>query len=426
MVETGQRNENRCPRLRSWPTGFNLRKTLPSQENQHDPVQLLIICGDFQAIRNPVDMQSMVSFSAKHHIIGDFHQYYSGHKLAPILTLIIGGNHENWPYFTELHYGGWLAPRISYIGRAGCIQVRFPPDPQIGKCEKLRIAGISGVDQQEYNRDKGLFEVQPYSKKDSFSVYQIRDFDVERVGMIWYDLDIFVSHEWPHNIHLHQGDSHKFMRERPQLKSLVKNETLGSPMLSYLLDMLKPRFWFAAHRHAHFQTLVQHSSRSGSDPSGSKKRARNGSTVFEAFDQCGDDKIHLKEFDIHPEALISEFVENPENEDDMPKLLYDPEWLAIIKATNEYLSVKKRQPPLPDLKIDRTWQWIHEYITDFTVPLDFFETAPSMHGDPSYELTDDEQEDAHRVHINPQTTAFCSMLDIHNPFVNFVQIPKSH
>lgn len=51
-----------------------------------------------------------------------FFRYYSGEKVAPVLTIFIGGNHEASNYLQELPYGGWVAPNIYYLGRAGVIQ----------------------------------------------------------------------------------------------------------------------------------------------------------------------------------------------------------------------------------------------------------------------------------------------------------------
>lgn len=51
-----------------------------------------------------------------------FFRYYSGVKQAPILTIFIGGNHEASNYLQELPYGGWVAPNIYYLGRAGVVK----------------------------------------------------------------------------------------------------------------------------------------------------------------------------------------------------------------------------------------------------------------------------------------------------------------
>lgn len=55
-----------------------------------------------QAIRNDSDLHSL-AVPVKYRRLGDFHRYYSGEKVAPILTLVIGGNHEASNYFWELY-----------------------------------------------------------------------------------------------------------------------------------------------------------------------------------------------------------------------------------------------------------------------------------------------------------------------------------
>jgi hypothetical protein len=73
-----------------------------AQEVNNFTVDLLIICGDFQAVRNLTDLQ-MMSCPAKYRELGDFHEYYSGKRTAPILTLFIGGNHEASSHNAELY-----------------------------------------------------------------------------------------------------------------------------------------------------------------------------------------------------------------------------------------------------------------------------------------------------------------------------------
>ena len=71
---------------------------------------------------------------SKYYAMHDFHEYYSGLRTAPYLTIFIGGNHEASNYMWELYYGGWAAPKIYYMGAANVI--RLGP---------LRIAGLSGI-----------------------------------------------------------------------------------------------------------------------------------------------------------------------------------------------------------------------------------------------------------------------------------------
>jgi len=61
-------------------------------------------------------------------------RYYTGERVAPILTIVIGGNHEASNYMRELFHGGWLAPNIYYLGHAGCVSING-----------VRIAGASGI-----------------------------------------------------------------------------------------------------------------------------------------------------------------------------------------------------------------------------------------------------------------------------------------
>ncbi|KIO31802.1 hypothetical protein M407DRAFT_19313 [Tulasnella calospora MUT 4182] len=96
-------------------------------------VDLVLICGDFKAIRTQADLRCMAS-PPKYLEMGDFSKYYTREKVAPILTLIIGGNHEASNYFWELYHGGFIAPNMYYLGAAGVVQFNG-----------IRIAGLSGI-----------------------------------------------------------------------------------------------------------------------------------------------------------------------------------------------------------------------------------------------------------------------------------------
>ena len=52
-------------------------------------------------MRNLQDLQSLTC-PPKYREIKDFHEYYTGKLKAPILTIIIGGNHEASNYMREL------------------------------------------------------------------------------------------------------------------------------------------------------------------------------------------------------------------------------------------------------------------------------------------------------------------------------------
>lgn len=65
-------------------------------------VDLLLLCGDVQALRNEQDYDSL-AVPPKYRRLGDFHRYYAGEKTAPILTLVIGGNHEAGHHMWDLY-----------------------------------------------------------------------------------------------------------------------------------------------------------------------------------------------------------------------------------------------------------------------------------------------------------------------------------
>ena len=96
-------------------------------------VELLLLCGDFQALRSRFDFESL-NVPAQFRQLGTFHEYYAGKRVAPVLTIVIGGNHEASNYMWELYHGGWLAPNIYYLGAAGSVMVNG-----------LRISGASGI-----------------------------------------------------------------------------------------------------------------------------------------------------------------------------------------------------------------------------------------------------------------------------------------
>lgn len=67
----------------------------------------MIICGDFQALRDQTDLDYL-HCPQKYKSMGSFFKYFESQK-APILTIFIGGNHEAVNYMRELYFGGWVA-----------------------------------------------------------------------------------------------------------------------------------------------------------------------------------------------------------------------------------------------------------------------------------------------------------------------------
>lgn len=140
-------------------------------EQQGGPVELIIVCGDFQAVRNLNDLRCM-KVKDKYKELGDFTDYYWGRKRASHLTLVIGGNHEASNYMQTLGYGGWIAPNIYYFGYSNVL--RF---------NGIRIAGISGIF-KPYSTNKGHHERLPYSQDTMASAYHTRYLEVFRMMQV--------------------------------------------------------------------------------------------------------------------------------------------------------------------------------------------------------------------------------------------------
>ncbi len=188
-----------------------------------------------------------MSTPAKYRKMGDFHQYYSGEKQAPVLTLVVGGNHEASNYFFELHHGGWLAPNIYYMGDAGV--VRYGP---------FRIAGLSGIyNSRDYR--KPHHERLPYNRNEMRSVYHVRQCDISKLLRIRSPLDICVSHDWPRRIEWF-GDYQKLFADQPHFFDSVKKDNFGNAPAEHVMNLLRPKYWFSGHMHVKYSAVVEYKS----------------------------------------------------------------------------------------------------------------------------------------------------------------------
>lgn len=261
-------------------------------------VDLLIIGGDFQSVRNLSDLSCM-AVPPKFRKLGDFADYYAGKKKAPVLTLFIGGNHEASNYLQELYHGGWVAPNIYYLGVANVVQYKG-----------LRIGGISGIwSKPDYVR--GHIEKVPYDRSSLRSVYHVRQYAVKK--LLAYNgqkIDLFISHDWPRGIEQY-GDTGKLLRAKPFFKEEVRRNDLGSPANEELLKELKPRYWFSAHLHVRFEALVDHA-RTGD------KRYRSELVVSESIARKvavdGDQPIVTS---ANPDKIILDLNDNIQNPDEI-------------------------------------------------------------------------------------------------------------
>ncbi|GAO49451.1 hypothetical protein G7K_3601-t1 [Saitoella complicata NRRL Y-17804] len=503
--------------------------SLAAMEKQRGvEVDLLLIGGDFQAIRNRDDLNCL-AVPPKYRRLGDFADYYEGRKTAPVLTIFIGGNHEASNFSWELYHGGWVAPNIYYLGAAGVVNVNG-----------LRIGGLSGI-YNSANYTKGHFETVPYDSSTIRSAYHVRQYDVYKLFNLREPIDVMLSHDWPRGIY-HHGNTHSLLQRKPFFRREVQSNTLGSPAAENLLKKLKPAYWFSAHLHVKFAAVVNHDEGRRATPSAEmieKAAAGNSEEVVLELDEeetapvavvveNGDaDEIQLDLDDdfenepVMPLALNHEITVSPEKNNDeidinmdidmeveptpadvgapnagadqanpedqiaitaedasssekaetvvmqprnaaigvspitipvqpalpnttrflaLDKCLpnraflqvmdipvastpsgddlefcYDAEWLAITRALHPWLSTTKKQRPLPrDEKevaatIDKELAWVKENVmtrpTGSRIPRNFEQTAFRA---------DDKGQQETLLHDDPQTRAFCEMLQIEN------------
>ena len=177
--------------------------------------------------------------------MADFHEYYTGSRVAPYLTIFIGGNHEASNHLFELYYGGWVAPNIYYLGAANIVRVG-----------PLRIAGLSGI-WKGYDYRKPHFERLPYNNSDMYGIYHVRELDTRKLLAVKSQVDIGLSHDWPQGIEW-LGDYERLFRKRQDFKDDAEAGKLGNVAARQCLDRLRPNNWFSAHLHTRYVAVVEH------------------------------------------------------------------------------------------------------------------------------------------------------------------------
>jgi lariat debranching enzyme len=128
-------------------------------------------------LRDESDLEAL-ECPPKYKELGEFHRFYKREKVAPILTIFIGGNHEASNYLRDLYYGGWVSENIYYLGCSGVIDIKKGD-------HSIKIGGLSGID-KKYDMFKGYFEEWPYTHSHDYlrSIYHIREFDIQKMKLV--------------------------------------------------------------------------------------------------------------------------------------------------------------------------------------------------------------------------------------------------
>ena len=198
-----------------------------------------------QAVRNRHDL-NVTAMPEKYRRMADFHEYYSGARTAPYLTIFIGGNHEASNHLFELYYGGWVAPNIYYLGAANVLRIG-----------NIRIAGLSGI-WKGYDYRKPHFERLPYNQEEMTSIFHVRELDVRKLLSLRTQVDIGLSHDWPKGVEWH-GDYQWLFRSKRGFEEDAHSGKLGNVAAQYCLDRLRPPYWFSAHLHVKYAAVIEHS-----------------------------------------------------------------------------------------------------------------------------------------------------------------------
>ncbi|KAJ1697235.1 hypothetical protein LUZ63_005747 [Rhynchospora breviuscula] len=326
------------------------------EEVENTKIDLLLCCGDFQAVRNETDLQSL-NVKPKYREMGTFWKYYSGQEKAPYPTIFIGGNHEASNHLWELYYGGWAAPNIYFLGFSGVV-----------KFGNIRIGGLSGIYKPAHYL-AGYFEKLPYNESDIRSIYHVRYYDVLKLMHVEEPIDIFLSHDWPVGI-TDYGNWQRLIKAKPFFKEEVESKTLGSKPAALLLDKLRPPYWFSAHLHCKFPAIIQHGD-------------GGPVTKFLALDKCLPNRGFLQVIEI-------------ESDPGPYEIAYDEAWLAIVRKFNGLFPLtRKGLPPWVDrLDIKEDRDWVKNRLDERgRKPFDFVQTTQPFN--PSQPIS------------NPPTTMHC-------------------
>ena len=164
------------------------------------------------------------------------------------------------------------------------------------------------------------------------SIYHTREIDVYKMLLLrppteiaekkdnFEPLDIMVSHDWPREVPK-MGPLSELLKAKPFFKDDIANNNLGSPPNQIVLDSIRPKRWFSAHLHVRYEASICESGET---------------TAFLALDKPGPKRKYMEMLQIASESKKEDL-----------HLSYDPEWLAVIKATQSEMKFTRERQVMP-------------------------------------------------------------------------------
>lgn len=341
-------------------------------------IDAVLCCGDFQAIRNAYDLETMVS-PAKYRKMCDFWKYYKGEKIAPKLTIFVGGNHEAIVHQREMYYGGWAAPNIYFLGYSGLLDIGG-----------VKIGGFSGIYDSKFLKS-GHYEVAPYTKDTLHTSHYVRLYELWKLAHLGgrVRIDAMMSHDWPEYV-AHYGDYDWLLRSRPNFSKSLLEHSLGCVEYLQLLKHLKPVKWCSGHMHVKFRATIAHADVTP-NPDTQKGKMVDITRLLqekEAIDRKNPPRVPKEAASVTEFLALDKplpgrefmdvihfpFASGERSTEEVllnelgeplvapPRLCHDLEWLSIVKAAHDYLpnhkGGAKLLPQLHPNAISKSRAWI--------------------------------------------------------------------
>lgn len=212
-----------------------------------------------------------------------------------------------------------------------------------------------------------------------------------------------MSHDWPRGIY-HYGRTSELLQKKKFLRQEVECNTLGSPAAEELLAHLQPSYWFSAHLHVKFAAVIKHPPRGSADPCVTK---------FLSLDKC------------LPKREFLQIIDVPERPGSSENLEYDPEWLAILKATNTLQSTNPQPWNPPEKTLNERWDYgatdadmiqvLEDLSGSLSIPDNFSPTVTP------YDPSKPQPQTFPSCSTNPQTTELCAVLNLTDIYAKSAQ-----